>query len=403
MKKKILIGAPHYDGVPAKYIINTTQMMMDMATKGWESNIFYAEGTLISSQRNKIAQTAVDEDYDYLFFIDTDVNHSHDDLYRMLDVTEDPDADVRIIGGLYYGRRAPHRPMVFSEYTGEHFTGIKQPDIDAYDGKPFPCAGIGTGFLLIDIEVLKKMNEPEYIKKRGHPFSHLLMENGVQLGEDLSFCVRAAECGYQIWCHPGVDLEHEGRLVVTRATHLHSLQRDVHYCNSIPGWMFIRELNWLYNTAKDMETICEVGSWKGRSTHALCSGIQHGGHVYAVDHFQGSAGEDEQHKEADEGNIEEQFMENVGHRFRNVTPVKIHSLDYAAICAKSGKTFDMVFLDGGHQYDEFKADLEAWMKLTKKIICGHDYNLFPGVTRAVNERFDQVKTVETIWYKEIEK
>jgi len=401
MKKKILIGAPHYMGIPAKFVVNTTRMTLDLAAKGWESNIYYAEGTLISTQRNKIAQTAVDEDYDYLFFIDSDMDHPMDEVYKLLDIAEDPYAGVEIIGGLYYGRRAPHKPMVFSEYTGEHFVGIKQRDIEKNDGKPFTCAGIGTGFLLISVDVLKKMMKPKFLKRWGGPFSHHLMKTGVQLGEDLSFCVRAAEAGHEIWCHPDVDLGHESTMTVTKATHLQSMKRDIHYCNPISGWMFINELNWLYWTAREMDTIVEIGSWKGRSTHALCSGTQ--GHVYAVDHFEGSWGEDEQHQEANTDDIEKQFMANVGNRFSNVTVVKANSLDYAKACALAGKKFDMVFLDGGHQYPEFKADLEAWEPLARKIFCGHDYNMFPGVTKAVNERYKAVKTLETIWIKEIEK
>jgi len=400
MKKKILIGAPHYLGIPARYIINTTNMIMDLAGQGWESNIYYSEGTLISTQRNKIARTCVDEEYDYLLFIDSDIDHSPDDVYKLLDIAEDPEAGVELIGGLYYGRRAPHRPMVFSEYTGDHFVGIKQRDIDTYEGQPFPCVGIGTGFLLISGDVLKKMHEKDFVKEWGYPFSHHTMESGTQLGEDLSFCVRAEAAGHQLWCHPGVRLGHEGKLVVTKDAHLHSLQRDVHYCNPIPGWMYVRELNWLYDTAKEMKTICEIGSWKGRSTHALCSGAR--GHVYAVDHFEGSAGEAEQHSEAIEGDIEAQFMANVGSRFSNVTVVKLDSLEYAKACALSGKKFDLIFLDGGHEYEEIKADIMAWRPLAKKILAGHDYNMFPGVTRAVNEIFGKVKTCETIWYVEME-
>lgn len=55
----------------------------------------------------------------------------------------------------------------------------------------------------------------------------------------------------------------------------------------IQGWMTVEELNWLLETGKAMESIVEVGSWKGRSTFAQCSsGCPR---VYAVDHFKGSS------------------------------------------------------------------------------------------------------------------
>ncbi|MHA1482503.1 MAG: glycosyltransferase [Candidatus Heimdallarchaeaceae archaeon] len=57
--------------------------------------------------------------------------------------------------------------------------------------------------------------------------------------------------------------------------------------NKIEGWMTFPELQFLYKKSKEMKSICEVGSWKGRSTHALLTGCK--GKVTAVDHFNGSA------------------------------------------------------------------------------------------------------------------
>jgi hypothetical protein len=64
----------------------------------------------------------------------------------------------------------------------------------------------------------------------------------------------------------------------------------------IQGWMTRDELTWLYETAQTMQSIAEIGCWKGRSTCALLSGCP--GTVHAVDHFLGSATErDTFHKE----------------------------------------------------------------------------------------------------------
>ena len=51
--------------------------------------------------------------------------------------------------------------------------------------------------------------------------------------------------------------------------------------------------------------------------------------------------------------------------------------------------FDFVFLDAGHSHDDVKADIFAWYPKIKKggWICGHDYNNFPGVNKAVDEIF----------------
>lgn len=49
--------------------------------------------------------------------------------------------------------------------------------------------------------------------------------------------------------------------------------------------------------------------------------------------------------------------------------------------------FDFIFLDGDHSYETIKWEIEHYYKLIKNggILCGHDYNIFEGVTNAVDE------------------
>jgi len=171
--------------------------------------------------------------------------------------------------------------------------------------------------------------------------------------------------------------------------------------NLIEGWMRFPELLWLYETAKKMNTIAEAGSWKGKSTHALCSGCK-SGTVTAIDHFLGSEEEKEfQHKEAVGDIVYNQFMENMK-RFNNL---RVNRKDIVE-AAKDypDKYFDMTFLDGGHTYEQVKADILAWLPKTKKLICGHDYtpNLWNGVVKAVDEVIGKVQVVDSIWFKFLE-
>ena len=46
------------------------------------------------------------------------------------------------------------------------------------------------------------------------------------------------------------------------------------------------ELNWLWRQARRRLVIVEIGSWKGRSTHAIASATP--GILFFVEHFQGS-------------------------------------------------------------------------------------------------------------------
>jgi len=166
--------------------------------------------------------------------------------------------------------------------------------------------------------------------------------------------------------------------------------------NSIAGEMRRGELNWLFLTAKKMNSVVEIGSWKGRSTHALLSGCK--GTVYAVDHFKWVKGEQIcSYEKALQENIFQEFLKNVGH-FENL---KVYKMDSLQVARKfKDKSVDMVFIDADHSYEAVKADIEAWLPKVKKLICGHDYEPknWPGVKQAVDEKFGKVNTVYNIWF-----
>jgi pyruvyltransferase len=159
--------------------------------------------------------------------------------------------------------------------------------------------------------------------------------------------------------------------------------------SKIEGWMYQGDLRWLYKMARGMASIVEIGSWKGRSTHALLSGCN--GTVTAVDHFKGTPGS------AYQGgpHVYEEFMRNVG-RFKNLRVLKMDSLE----AAKEVGSAEMIFIDGSHSYEAIKNDLEAWAPKATKLICGHDIQQ-PGVRQAVAENFGNVEIHGQIWYKKL--
>lgn len=161
----------------------------------------------------------------------------------------------------------------------------------------------------------------------------------------------------------------------------------------IDGWMGYDELQWLFETAMLMGSIVEVGSWEGRSTHALLSGCK--GTVFAVDHFKGSPTErDSNHVKAKTTDIRRLFDGNVG-TFPNLKVLEMDSAEAAATFAD--KSIDMVFIDGDHSYEYVKTDLLSWLPKCRVLLCGHDASQ-DGVPRALREILGEVKIeVGSIW------
>lgn len=167
----------------------------------------------------------------------------------------------------------------------------------------------------------------------------------------------------------------------------------------IPGMMLITELEWLAGAAARMKTIVEIGSYLGRSTHALCSAASEG-KVYAVDphtfgHLMPGVPQD----------TFATFMQNVGH-FNNLVVVRATSEQAAARPDIIPEKVEMTFIDGLHTKPEVRKDLELWAPRTTKLICGHDYGCptEPGVKEAVDEYFgaDAHQGAGTLWYVDLE-
>ncbi len=162
----------------------------------------------------------------------------------------------------------------------------------------------------------------------------------------------------------------------------------------IDGWMSLAELNWLYTQAKKSSSILEIGSWEGRSSHALLSGCP--GTVTCVDTFKGSADpRDLTNSLGKTIDVFEKFKEHVGH-FKNLEILKMSSREASTIC--KDRKFDFIFIDAGHTYEEVKEDIELWRDKATVILSGHDYS-YPwlGVQQAVDEMCGKVSLCESIW------
>ena len=239
---------------------------------------------------------------------------------------------------------------------------------------------MGFGGIMIHPDVFKTIESPRF--QAGWDWRYHLY-----VGEDTRFYQNCKRFGVDVWCDTDLPF---GHIKVTPI----EFDRN-QYTNTIDGWMTDAELHWLYDTASGMESIVEIGSWKGRSTHALLSGCE--GTVWAVDHFNGSNSQELAFTEAKEKDIHKIFLENVGH-FKNLKALKTDSI--TASKQFKDKSVDMVFIDGDHAYEAVKADIEMWLPKAKKLICGHDYP-FKGVKKAVDELLDGVFIHEGLWSKEI--
>lgn len=152
----------------------------------------------------------------------------------------------------------------------------------------------------------------------------------------------------------------------------------------IEGYLLLPEMIWLYLTAKKMKSVVEIGSWKGKSSHAIASGCP--GKVTLIDNFS--------RYPKFYSKVEEDLRRNMS-GFNNVEILKMDSVEAASHFEDN--SIDMVFIDGAHDKQSVLNDLNAWYPKCKKILCGHDVKKL-GVTQALFD-FDinYGNAVENIW------
>lgn len=145
----------------------------------------------------------------------------------------------------------------------------------------------------------------------------------------------------------------------------------------IEGFMSPDELNWLAEQATEHKAIVEIGSYLGRSTRALADNTP--GFVLAIDDWQGPRDVNVPREQ-----IFERFQKNVGDMNGKVRKQR---MDYSQLPElKLDFTPDMIFVDGDHEYESVKRDLQ-WAVANIApggLLCGHDLER-PEVRRAIIE------------------
>ena len=154
-------------------------------------------------------------------------------------------------------------------------------------------------------------------------------------------------------------------------------------------------------------TFIEIGSWKGKSISFFAvEAINSGKNIkcYCVDTWKGSA-EHTQDPNVINDTLYDLFIENTKPVSSFINPIRKPSVEAADDF--SDESVDVVFIDGDHEYEPVKNDINAWLPKIKNggIICGHDY-LLPSVKKAVDEIFaDAVifrNPMENCWIVKVE-
>lgn len=156
-----------------------------------DTRVIWMVKSMIDTSRNNIVQeTLKNLTYTHLLMIDDDMTFEPDFALKLLK------HDVDIVGALAFKRRPGYQPCVYKQ---------NQEDKNYYPILPkvFQEVDIvGTGGILIKIDVLKKIKFPW--------FQTFYDKKGKHLSVDFDFCIKAKKEGFKIFVDPEVEMGHIG-------------------------------------------------------------------------------------------------------------------------------------------------------------------------------------------------
>lgn len=189
---KILIGMPSLTG---QIHLKLTQALLTLKVKPeWTIDFSFTERVLVDRARNAIAETMLNQGFDYLLFLDDDQIPPSDILYQMMELDKD------IVTAPVADRN--------NEGTLALFDGNLEPIKSCQTTQQVRACGLSA--TLIKRKVLE-----EVALKYGAPFKFEKREvNGkeLNLGEDVNFSLRVRELGFEIWAIP-MQIWHIGQRI----------------------------------------------------------------------------------------------------------------------------------------------------------------------------------------------
>lgn len=214
---KLTIAWAGYGQVHTEFAVS-----LAIAVKGLEcaTRLDWQNSCYVHDNRNELLDRALKGDSTHLIFIDTDIIFPPDGIQTLIS------RQKPIIGGAYNLKKTP--------VEGVTRTTVKALDRDLQGrphhewvmdkSKPFECAGLPTGFMLIDLDVLRQLEAegkaPDFAGARGGkpgPGPRLWFDfdndGDSFVGEDIYFSRYLRARGVPIWADPTIRLGHLGTAV----------------------------------------------------------------------------------------------------------------------------------------------------------------------------------------------
>jgi hypothetical protein len=187
-----------------------TQGIQILISRKESCNIYYVRNMCLGADtlRGKNQKPFDNKiDYDYLMWIDSDMVFAPAQFQRLLNHQKD------IVAGIYSmadGKEFATVPEWDEEYFKANgcFKFLNKAEIEGKN-ELFKVSYTGMGFMLVKKGVFEAMEYPWF-----KPLEKQIGDMVDFTMEDVSFCLRAKESGFDIWVDPAIIVGHEKKIVI---------------------------------------------------------------------------------------------------------------------------------------------------------------------------------------------
>ena len=187
MAVRLLIAIPTNDYVHADFVVSLSKLQSELSRRHVAYDVEIIAGTLVYYARNRLANKAINEHYTNVLWLDSDMVFNEQVVDDLMEVGKD------MVCGAFVSRRPPYGPCVYTSIEKNKVTQVKDWGL-----KPFRVDGCGFATVLTSVDLLQAVTQ-----KFGTCF-----QPTDYYGEDLAFCWRVKQLGYEIWCEPTVRVGH---------------------------------------------------------------------------------------------------------------------------------------------------------------------------------------------------
>jgi len=191
----VVIGIPSFGMVSTYFLQARLSQQFPLVSSSIDKIVLNKP---IADARNEIVEFALQQNAQYIFWLDDDVIPPPNSFLRLYNQQKD------IINGVYWSKSNPTMPLLFRGH-------LEGPYWDWHVGDLIEIDAAGNGLTLVKTDVYRKMQKelggPWYSVEYGS-FPGVTNEVPVANTEDLYFYWKAKKVGYKVWADTSIQAFH---------------------------------------------------------------------------------------------------------------------------------------------------------------------------------------------------